>query len=190
MALGTGILLADPDLLPIVKMERKLSHEEIDAANLSGIGSAICHPTVAMRREAVIQVGGYRAKFEWAEDLDLFLRLAEIGSLANLPDVLLTYRQHLASVGYSKRQMQSDRIRLSISDAIKRRNRGPLQSSKQLAQGNESYASIAEIHRQWGWLALGGGHSKTARKHAFKALVLQPFSQLNARLIACAVRGH
>jgi hypothetical protein len=41
-----------------------------------------------MRRDAVEAVGCYRAEFESADDLDLWLRLADIGHIANLADPL------------------------------------------------------------------------------------------------------
>ena len=33
-----------------------------------------------------------------AEDLDLFLRLAEVGRIINLPEPLLKYREHLKKI--------------------------------------------------------------------------------------------
>lgn len=52
----------------------------------------IAHPTVVMRRSAVEAAGGYRRAYLRAEDYDLWLRLAERGKLANLPEPLLDYR--------------------------------------------------------------------------------------------------
>lgn len=46
----------------------------------------------ALKKGKFIKIRGYHEKYQHAEDLDLFLRLAEIGELANLPDVLLQYR--------------------------------------------------------------------------------------------------
>lgn len=54
--------------------------------------SPLIHPTVLIRREALERVGGYRSAFRHAEDYDLWLRLAENGELANIPDVVLHYR--------------------------------------------------------------------------------------------------
>ena len=52
------------------------------------------HPSVMTLRAAVQTVGGYHAEFEPAEDFDLWLRLGEVGRLANLPEVLMKYRQY------------------------------------------------------------------------------------------------
>jgi glycosyltransferase involved in cell wall biosynthesis len=60
-------------------------------------GAPFCHPSVMMRSDALALAGGYRASFEPAEDMDLWLRLAEIGELANLDVNVLRYRLHAAS---------------------------------------------------------------------------------------------
>ena len=61
-------------------------------------GAPFCHPSVMMRAEALQQAGGYRALFEPAEDLDLWLRLSTVGDLANLDQEILHYRRHSAGV--------------------------------------------------------------------------------------------
>ena len=53
-------------------------------------------PFGLMRRAALIEVGGYRHA-DYAEDTDLYWRLRRIGGLANLPDVVGSYRYHPAS---------------------------------------------------------------------------------------------
>lgn len=61
-------------------------------------GWAFIHPAVMMRRNAIEKVGGYDPKIKDAEDLDLFIRLAEVGQMANLPAVLLKYRCHSTQI--------------------------------------------------------------------------------------------
>jgi glycosyltransferase involved in cell wall biosynthesis len=61
-------------------------------------GAPFCHPAVVMRSDALARAGGYRAAFEPAEDMDLWLRLAKIGELANLDVTVLRYRVHAASM--------------------------------------------------------------------------------------------
>lgn len=56
--------------------------------------SPLIHPAVMMRRDLVLQVGGYRSLFEPAEDYDLWLRLAVLTELDNLKDSYLLYRRH------------------------------------------------------------------------------------------------
>ena len=64
------------------------------------------HPTVIMRREAVEAAGGYRRQFTLAEDYELWTRLARLGALANLPDVLLMLRRHRNQSSHSHRREQ------------------------------------------------------------------------------------
>jgi glycosyltransferase involved in cell wall biosynthesis len=56
--------------------------------------NCIAHPTVLMRRDAVLAAGGYRRAFPHCQDYDLWLRLSEDYDLLNIDDPLLRYRQH------------------------------------------------------------------------------------------------
>jgi hypothetical protein len=54
----------------------------------------LAHPSVVMRRVAVLAAGGYR-HFHRAEDYDLWCRLAGQGAVfANYPEPLVRYRLH------------------------------------------------------------------------------------------------
>ncbi|MCW2778783.1 MAG: glycosyl transferase family 2 [Frankiales bacterium] len=61
-------------------------------------GNPFTHSTVAFRRAAYVQVGGYRPALRPSEDSDLWLRLSEVGRLAALPEVLVRYRLHAGQV--------------------------------------------------------------------------------------------
>lgn len=50
------------------------------------------HGSVMFRRESYLLVGGYRAEFYFAQDCDLWFRLAENGLLSYVPKVLYRYR--------------------------------------------------------------------------------------------------
>ena len=70
------------------------------------------HPTVMIKREIIQQVGGYRKKFDGAEDHDLHLRLSRHGEIAILPEFLLWYRLHPAQ--FSRVKITA-RIRASVA---------------------------------------------------------------------------
>lgn len=53
----------------------------------------ICHPAAMLRRDIVLGVGGYHAAFRHCEDFDLWLRLASVTKMANIPERLLRYRR-------------------------------------------------------------------------------------------------
>ena len=53
----------------------------------------IAHPTVMMRKDIVLKVGGYRTAFRLSQDYDLWLRIIEQGyNIRNLSQTLLNYR--------------------------------------------------------------------------------------------------
>ena len=54
----------------------------------------LTHPTTMARKDMIQRVGGYRKKFEGAEDHDLYLRLSRQGEIAVLPEFLVWYRAH------------------------------------------------------------------------------------------------
>lgn len=79
-------------------------------------GSAFVHPTVMFRREALEKAGGRYAAVVGVEDYDLWLRMAEVTRMANLPEELLRYRMHAAQYTATKsdRHFQElDRLRLA-----------------------------------------------------------------------------
>jgi hypothetical protein len=69
-----------------------LTDAEIRAAQRRA--NVIGHPTVMLRRDAVLDLGGYRPAFLHAEDYDLWLRLLGRHRAMCLPEVLLDYREH------------------------------------------------------------------------------------------------
>ena len=58
------------------------------------VGNPVLHPSVMMRRAAYESAGGYRSQTEPAEDLDLWLRIAEHFEVDNLAEPLIDYRVH------------------------------------------------------------------------------------------------
>lgn len=90
---GSAITLIDAAGKVLREIEYPLTPVEV-ARFLIETGSALAHPAVMARRNAMLSVGGYRSLFQHAEDYDLWLRLAEHHSLANLPERLLRYRHH------------------------------------------------------------------------------------------------
>ncbi len=60
---------------------------------LMGEGS-IGHPSILVRRSALDAIGGYDESFKQACDIDLYFRLAAVGTFVIVPDRLLHYRYH------------------------------------------------------------------------------------------------
>jgi|SRR6266496_5901096 len=100
-------------------------HEDAEIRWLLRWTSAMCHPTVLFRRSAVIAAGNYRDSMPY-EDHDLWLRMALIGEMANLPAVLVKYRWRSTSVcgQYAEQcaETPSGRVYDAIFDAMAIKN--------------------------------------------------------------------
>ena len=188
VVVGSRVTWIDPEGMPLRIAGNVASHEEIDAENMKG-GQVLHHPSVVMRRDALAASGGYREGFRHAEDLDLFLRLAEIGQLANLPEVLLSYRQHLDSIGHRFPEQQSASVTRAVMEACERRGISAKETMGNL-RPEVPRQERWEIHRRWGWWALQAGNLATARKHALRALIRRPLDLETLQLSACVLRGH
>ncbi|MES2695357.1 MAG: glycosyltransferase [Verrucomicrobiota bacterium] len=179
VALGTDILYTDPEGAPLIRHQPALQHDEIVNQLVDGNGGALIHPTVFFRRAALEQVGGYRQQFNWIEDLDLYLRLSEIGKLANLPTVFLHYRQHLKSV--NRTQGTREALRQQIVNPYRlKRGLGDLKSTP---SPTDALRTPADWRRHWAYDAARGGYHASARKNAWRAFLKRPFDRSNQRCL-------
>jgi glycosyltransferase involved in cell wall biosynthesis len=186
VAVGCRMLVIDPEGMPIFTCSKLTTHEEINTAYMAGQAGIIGHPAVMIRGSVLHSIGGYREKFTYAQDRDLFLRLAEVGKLANLPDTLMKFRLYPTSVGHTRRSEQKQCANLATIEAHQRRGLEPPILSD---SSSEPPKSISDLHRQWTWWALGSGNVATARKHALLALARQPLAVESWKVFACALRG-
>ncbi|HXI88348.1 MAG TPA: glycosyltransferase [Parvularculaceae bacterium] len=186
---GARVLLIDPDDAPLMEMGEALDHDAIDSGLMGRVGQLVYHPTVMYRAAAARAVGGYDERYRVASDLDFFLKMAEVGRLANLPEPLLRYRQHFSSAGYSKVAAQEQ----AIDDALRRarQRRGLPEELVEIHHpSRRKKQPLSATYRIWGWWALNGGNLATARKYAFKALAANPTDRETLRLVYCALRGR
>lgn len=186
IAVGVLANLIDFDGDLICSYNDLLSHEEIDGAHIKCLGGAIVHPSAMIRRKSMID--GYSMLYPHAEDLDLWLRLAEVGFLANIPERLFLYRQHVNSIGYSQRIAQIESATKAVIDACQRRNINFETIS--LATRKTEIIPTNEVYIKWGWWALNGKNVSTSRKYAIKALLSYPFNLQAWKLFACSIRGY
>ncbi|VWX55186.1 glycosyltransferase [Novosphingobium sp. 9U] len=77
--------------------DHPITHDEVLATIAEG-QQVICHPAAMYRRDVVRSVGGYHAAFRHCEDFDLWLRLASVTKLGNIPERLLRYRRYAGQV--------------------------------------------------------------------------------------------
>lgn len=76
------------------------------------------HGSAMFRRDVYVEAGGYRAQFRVAQDLDLWLRMAPLGRIAFVPDVLYEATMEARAISARNRneQLQSARIALQLRD--------------------------------------------------------------------------
>jgi glycosyltransferase involved in cell wall biosynthesis len=79
------------------------------------------HTSVMFRRKSYETVGGYRLQFKVAQDLDLWIRLSEVGICWATPDVLCEARLHKNSISASRRSEQIRSANVIIKCAEARR---------------------------------------------------------------------
>jgi len=158
---------------------------EIQAQLLEG-SCAICHSTVMMRLASVKLVGGYR--LELAEDLDLWLRLGEIGALGNLPQALTSYRLHSGSVSENSCQAERDAGRTACEDAWRRRGieHGVYRADHPWRPGPDR-ASRHAFALRYGWWAWNSRERGTARSYGCRAIKLRPFALEGWKLLGVSL---
>ena len=121
VVVGSRVWEVDADGDPVDEYPTLANHEEIDAHHFRMVGPALVHPSIMMRRDAVLAIGNYRS-FR-IEDIDLYLRLAERGRLARMPEFLFKYRIHSANLSFSSdRHWSFVELREMIGEACRRRN--------------------------------------------------------------------
>ena len=187
VAMGSKVLLVDPHDSPLWEIDVKTTHSDIESDLLRGNGWALFHPTALIRKAAIQQIGGYRAEYQWSEDIDLFLRLAEIGKLANCDVPLLRYRQHFASVNHTKAELQARRVERLLADAHQRRRK---HLSPDWRFVPTQPLPLYDQLRAWGRRALVNRNYRVARKHALRAVAAKPMKYEAWGLLFHAVIGH
>jgi glycosyltransferase involved in cell wall biosynthesis len=146
----------------------------------------ICHPLAMFRREAAIKVGGYDEEFVVAQDLDLWLKLGEVGQLAAVPDVLLRYRQHEQSVSEKKQALQVRNMKLACERAYARRGIQREFMGESGWRPTSGRRSRYEYALRYGWWAFNSGQRKTAIIYGMKAITALPWSSAGWKLVVCA----
>lgn len=190
VAVGSWVMLIDEDGDPIgPAFDRSTSHEDILDALLCRRGgvTGICHPSVMMRTEAVRKIGGYR-DVKMGEDIDLFLRLAEVGRLANIPEILLQYRVHAKSITMNRSEEDRKASQQVRIEAYERLGIPLPEDLNKLMPPPPP--SKAKLYRWWSRHAARHGNLKTARKYAQRLLAIAPHKLDTWKTVARSVIGY
>ena len=72
------------------------------------------HGSAMFRRDAYLRAGGYRAAFRYAQDLDLWIRLARLGRIVVLPEILYEGGVAAGSLSTIARDEQQSLTQLAV----------------------------------------------------------------------------
>ncbi len=178
VAVGSQVEKIDAAGKALGKEAVPLDHADIVDRTLH-YACSIWHPSVIYRRDTVLAIGGYRAECEWAEDLDLWLRLSEVGRLANLPQTLLQYRIHDQKVCNVRRREQRVLDRSIVREFCETRG---------LPIPQRCRPSWSQVWRDNAWDALGNRQPYSATASGLMAVCCNPLDMISYRVAALALR--
>ena len=162
-----------------------LEDQAIQELTLKG-HSPIVHPASMIRASTIKEIGGYKEEYKAAEDLDLWLRLGEIGKLANIPHLILRYRFLATSISGANAALQKQSAHNACKAAWLRRN-----VSYEFEGGDWRPTDRPEsqfgFYLRFGWWAFNYRQRYTAIIYGLKAIRLLPWKQDGWRLLACAL---
>ncbi len=179
VVVGSYMLFTDPDGFPICTERYATRHEEIEQALLGGKAGSFGHPSVLIRRDAAIQAGLYRKEYEWVEDIDLWLRIIQLGRVANIPQVLMHYRQHEQSVCWNRRALQHERGHRLLAAARAERGLATADASSEPPSAPRKQTAAAG---KWARRAARSGYYRTALRQWRRQAVAEPLSYLTLRV--------
>lgn len=181
VCLGGSAQCIDPDGNALNYERYPLTHSDILIGQRQG--GAMRFPTTMMRRDIALEVGGFREPFKMGEDFDLLIRMSEIGKMANLPDTIYLYRQHLKSVCAmlgSQWFAYRDQI-LALAHERQETGTDKIQRGevvnipKQAAENLNDLKALTYL--RWSTSALENRNSKLASKYILKSIFLAPFNK-------------
>jgi glycosyltransferase involved in cell wall biosynthesis len=159
--------------------------QQIQELALAGHGS-ICNPCAMIRRSALVKIGGYDETLMCAEDLDIWLKLGEIGKLANLKQTVLKYRLLKSSISQQHGVLQRQAAREICQRAWLRRGIEGSFEAEEPWRPTQDPASQHRFMLQYGWWAFNSGQRSTAVLYGIRAIMALPFAAGGWKLLTCS----
>jgi len=102
------------------------------------------HGTVMVRRTVLLDLGAYNEKYKFAQDYDLWLRIAEKYKVGNIDEPLYYWRSFDNSISNEKKQQQQYYKRLAISEAQSRQRYQDV-SVKRKSRAQEDFTPMVSV---------------------------------------------
>ncbi len=135
-------------------------------------------------------MGGYDPSYTSAVDVELWLRLAEIGRLANQPEVLQRYRFYGGSVSGVHREQQIRLCERATRAAAERRGIAPRWEEKPAWREGSGRAARQRCRIRRGWWAYLAGEHVTAAAYARRCLLTHPHDRSAWSLLQASFRAR
>jgi glycosyltransferase involved in cell wall biosynthesis len=180
---GQGIYI-DSDGDSVGRWIVPLSHEEIDNKHIGGSAGCIIHPAATFLSSAFERVGLFDPAYPTAQDLDLWLKLAEVGRVANLPEVMVYYRLHLQNMSFRQEREQRKEVQTIVNQSRYRRG-----ITEPIQIADPATPSTCKRSRQEGyvWMAINNQFDEAARKHARKLVRQFPLAPRSWYVLAMSL---
>ncbi|MEM9881655.1 MAG: glycosyltransferase family A protein [Planctomycetota bacterium] len=169
VASGTSVTFIDEADRRLTINRPPTDHEAIDDALMRG-HCAIWNTSCVIRRGPFLSIDGYDEHFATAEDVDAWLRLAEVGRLANLDAPLHRYRLHDASVSAADQTGNRALCREACERAAERRGVACRFEADEPWRPGADAGSRSAFYTRYGWWAHRLGEMATARHYARRAI--------------------
>ncbi len=131
-AVGTHAQVVNADLQHMFYLKPPLHHAPIIMSQFTG--TPFVHASIVLRRDLVLEVGGFDQSMRYSADSDLMIRLMGRTRFSNIAEYLYLYRQHAGQTtaqGGVKREQ--DRLLLRSRRLEKLRGEAPNETLDRLA---------------------------------------------------------
>lgn len=118
---GTAVVGPRGEDLYTISQEGRELQLGLQGRTTSTLRGPSSHGSAMFRAAAYQKVGGYRAEFPVAQDLDLWVRMAEIGECWAMPAVLYKLILAKGAISHMRRDEQVERTKAILASAKRRR---------------------------------------------------------------------
>ena len=186
---GTGALLIDDENKVV---DRRVGYCNPDFEDFIDKGHLI-HGSIMARGSILEAVGGYDEFFRYAQDQDLWLRIAKDHPIANIPSSLYRHRIHDNSVYFSRKD-ESTMYGMLARDFINGKSdaemKSYLESEGVLAYYDElSPERRSAFHRSLARRYLRSGHTAAALEECRQARQYEPYDRSTLLMSGLAYTG-
>ena len=187
VAVGTDVDFIDFRGRRLHTIQSPREHADIEDGLLRG-HCTLWHTSSMIDAAAFRGVGGYNPDYASAVDVELWLRLAEVGRLSNQPRVLQRYRFYGGSVSGVRREEQARLCEQAARQAASRRGIAPRWEEKPAWREGHSRAELHRCRLKRGWWANLAGEHATAAWYARRCLLTRPHDKAAWRLLQASIQ--